>query len=320
MSDDTKIEWADDTVNPWWGCVAVSPACKHCYAESWAKRYGVGWGLRAKRRFRVDGALRDLARLSRRALKEGRERRVFIASMADVFEDRPDVAEARDVFLAGLRDLGPDCGLIPMLLTKRTSIMRQWAEVNGWPDWWWAGTTVEDQQRADERIPVLLGVPARVRFLSCEPMLGPVRIDLRARWDGGCRGGCLDGDLHLAPDGAERCRRCWHPLGGTPSPPIHWVIAGGESGPGARAMHPNWARSLRDGCRLADVPFFFKQWGEWAPVQLPWDADYEATAEPSGIPHWKDGGGVVAMLRVGKHEAGRLLDGVEHNGLPENWR
>jgi hypothetical protein len=184
-----------------------------------------------------------------------------------------------------------------------------------------AGDTVEDQARADLRIPALLSVPAAVRFLSCEPLLGPVRLH---EWTL-----------------AEHGRRL---IGAGPG--LHWVICGGESGPKARAMHPDWARSLRDQCAAAGVPFLFKQWGEWGASH-----EHMATGEPrfcvfENFDHWAnkastwmskgdlllDANGVVlhcgydirhgkapftALRKVGKPAAGRLLDGVEHNGYPE---
>lgn len=149
----------------------------------------------------------------------------------------------------------------------------------------WLGTSVEDQSTADARIPHLLRCPAAVRFLSCEPLLGPV--DLRAF------------QQHTVSSDAY-----------TVFTPFHWVIAGGESGPKARPMHPDWARGLRDQCQAAGVPFFFKQWGEWIgkrPEQL----------KPSGASKVHEWNGGVTAWKVGKRESGRLLYGVEHNGWPE---
>src|SRR3546814_855707 len=167
--------------------------------------------------------------------------------------------------------------------------MRQWPLPNVW-----LGVSVEDQKRADERIPYLLTTPAAVRLLSCEPLLGPVRI--RDHWL-----------IHHHPGDAA----------------IDWVIVGGESGPGARPMHPDWARSLRDQCAAAGVPFFFKQWGEWIPCHA------EGELAGTFLSRRSDGSNRLAshdkqlrlmdgveFRRVGKADAGRLLDGVEHNGMP----
>jgi len=165
----------------------------------------------------------------------------------------------------------------------------------------WLGTTVENQAEADRRIPHLLSVPAKVHFLSCEPLLGPVDLDC-VPWPPGWDRGVDD-----ISDGID-------PLGYMPGPRIGWVIAGGESGPNARPMHPDWARSLRDQCAAAGVPFFMKQWGEWAPTSPPeghWHGR-AAEADPKRF-LWADGSWSRA---IGKARAGRLLDGVEHNGMP----
>lgn len=156
----------------------------------------------------------------------------------------------------------------------------------------WLGTTVEDQARADERIPLLLSLPAKVRFLSCEPLLGAVNIsEIRDS----------EGFEYMPLVGAEK-----------PEPRIHWVICGGESGPKARPMHPDWARSLRDQCAQADTPFFFKQWGEFAPCPIGDGPDLVTDAVfKKGPGH--DG----AVWQVGKAKAGRVLDGEEHNGFPK---
>ena len=228
MGLDSAISWCHDTVNPWWGCTHVSPGCAHCFAETWARRTGLSWGPTAERRIRVDAALRDLRASARKATRTGERRRVFIASMCDVFEDRPDLAAPRDAFLSGLADLGPDAGIDPLILTKRPDRMVRWARDHGWPQWWWPGTTVEDQPRADERIPHLLQVPARVRFLSIEPLLD---------W------------LDLAPSGF------------LDDPERGWAIIGGESGPGARPMDTAWASYLLGQCQANGVAVWVKQLG-----------------------------------------------------------
>lgn len=326
MSENTKIEWCDHTFNPWWGCEKISPACAHCYAEGFAKRTGNAvWGKLAPRRFFGEKHWEEPLKWNAAAEKAGTRPRVFCASMADVFEEREDLV----VPLARLMDLiRRTPNLDWLLLTKRPG--NWWARLfgegeegegtvleffrrlgrsgmpgtRGWEmlewlaDWAqnrpphnvWIGTTVEDQTRADERIPELLRIPARVRFLSCEPLLGPVDLS----------GARL---VHLATPFA-------HP-GMHQTPLIDWVIAGGESGPQARPMHPDWARSLRDQCTAAGVPFFFKQWGEWVPAgQLP-------TVAPADHPlfqgkvEFRDG-----HYRIGKKHAGRKLDGREHNEFP----
>jgi protein gp37 len=329
---DSRIEWCDDTVNPWWGCEKVSPACRFCYAEALDARNlhgdGFHWGSGAPRRFRVEKALHELERSIRRATREDRVRRVFVASMADVFEDRADVADARLAFLTGARglaeswratrDLAADAlGYGPqdpdgpppirlLLLTKRPHVMAAWAARHGWEPWWWAGTTVEDQERAAERIPHLFEVPARVRFLSCEPLLERVVLGDAL---GGCR--CAVEMMEGAGQHAVGCPAT--------KPRVDWVIAGGESGASARPAHPDWFRSLREECRAADVPFFFKQWGAWSPQPLPWDVDEVAAAGPSGFAPWKDksSGENMAVLRMGRRASGRFLDGQRWDQVPE---
>lgn len=188
----------------------------------------------------------------------------------------------------------------------------------------WLGVSVEDQKRADERIPDLLATPAAVRFLSCEPLLGP--LSLEESWHGEnalsseCWGEC--GWCEAGHPPLYNCQRGrqeggnWfdHPKGRSG---LDWVICGGESGPGARPMHPDWARSLRDQCASAGVPFFFKQWGDWAPHYY---GDRCVTHEGRNLPNIEpagfNGDGTARITRLGKKRAGRLLDGVEHNGMP----
>lgn len=278
MAANTKIEWAHDTFNPWTGCAKVSPACQHCYAEGFARFPHIGtWGASGARMRTSDANWKKPLAWDRQAKAAGTRRRVFCASLADVFEDRADLDPMRaDLW----RLIKQTPSLDWLLLTKRPARMASWAAEHGWPENAWAGTTVEDQRRADERIPALLQVPARVRFLSMEPLLGPVDLS-------------------------------GYTMGGVPAVPLHWVIAGGESGPNARPMHPKWVRSLRDQCIQADVPFHFKQWGEWAPDCLCGKSGVcRTTPRPAGTCP----GGV--MFRCGKHRAGRLLDGRAWDEVP----
>jgi protein gp37 len=184
-----------------------------------------------------------------------------------------------------------------MLLTKRPESVRDkvpYAWHGGFPPNVWVGTSVEDQRRADERIPHLLRLPARVRFLSCEPLLGPVNlcsipIDDHTRAD-------VVGGAYIATGAVSGSQH-------TSAARIHWVIAGGESGPGSRPMHPTWIRSLRDQCLASGVPFFFKQWGQFAPP----------SEHSSGELTFEDG---QRMRSIGKQAAGRLLDEREWNEMP----
>lgn len=228
MSANSPIEWTHHTFNPWWGCTKVSPACTHCYAETqakWRHRLPI-WGQHTGRRFFGDNHWDGPLAWNKAAAKEGVRKRVFCASMADVFEGRADLEPWR-ARLWKLIEATP--WLDWLLLTKRpenVGAMVPWGA--SWPTNVWLGTTVENAEWAAKRIPALLQQPAAIRFLSCEPLLGP--IDL-SPW--------LD--------------------------EINWVIVGGESGHNARLMDPRWACALRDQCVAAGVNFFFKQWGDWVP-------------------------------------------------------
>ncbi|WP_437649296.1 DUF5131 family protein [Sorangium sp. So ce362] len=228
MSKDSAIEWTDHTFNPWWGCTKISPACAHCYAETWSKRLRLPiWGQHAERRFFGDAHWDEPLAWNEKAAREGQRRRVFCASMADVFEDRADLDPWR---ARQWKLIEATPWLDWLLLTKRpenVGAMVPWG--SNWPSNVWLGTTVENADWAAKRIPALLQHSAVIRFLSCEPLLGP--IDL-SPWMG----------------------------------EIDWVIVGGESGHGARPMRPVWARSLRDQCATAGVSFFFKQWGDIRPA------------------------------------------------------
>lgn len=272
MGANSKIEWTTHTFNPWWGCLKISEACKNCYAEAWAKRVGKQvWGLDAERRQFGDAHWREPLKWNTAAAGSLVRPRVFCASMADVFEDRDDLAASR-ARLWQLIEATPN--LDWLLLTKRPASVRRLAGWgSAWPENVWLGTTVELQKRADELLPLLAEIPARVRFISAEPLLGPLKL------------------------------KDW--LGNT----IDWVITGGESGPKARPASPEWFRDLLRQCMQENVPFHFKQWGDWVPgetVNLP-------AAKTVRIARASDG---TQMLRVGKKVAGRVLDGAEWDGLP----
>jgi protein gp37 len=276
MGEQTAIAWTDHTFNPWWGCERVSPGCQHCYAEAFAKRTGnLVWGKSADRRFFGDKHWAEPLKWDRQAAADGRPHLVFCASMADVFEDRPELVEHR-ARLWDLIDATPH--LIWQLLTKRPEnvlAMDGWGA--SWPANVWIGTTVEDQQRADERIPQLLQIPAPVRFLSCEPLLGAVDLrwwlsceHLSEEGEGDDRWRCMAcGALHRYVEdphgstyiGGDRYRRDQLEPGG-----IGWVICGGESGAGHRPLDIDHSRSLRDQCATAGVPYFFKQIGGHHPT------------------------------------------------------
>lgn len=321
MAERSAIEWTDSTFNPWVGCTKISPACDHCYAEGWAKRSGqVEWGNHDRRRTSVQNwnlPLRWQREAAAFEREYGRRRRVFCASLADVFDNQVPAEWRHDLWSLIERCWGMDW----LLLTKRPqNIEKMLPDAPTWENirrHVWLGTTVEDQDR-DRNILHLLRHDAAVRFVSYEPALGPLdlswamshRIELAGRY--------LERGM-FAP-GLETIRT------------LNWVIAGGESGPQARPSHPDWFRSLRDQCAAAGVPFLFKQWGEYHPAEAhdPEEMGCEATT-PAAIhrsgerefrPHAAAGligagvEGWKGMCRVGKKRAGRLLDRVEHNGFP----
>ena len=275
MAKDSSIEWTHHTFNPWWGCTKVSPGCKNCYAETFSRRIGQHiWGPSADRRFFGDAHWREPIKWNSEAARVGARRRVFCASMADVFERRPELAPLRQRLWQLITDTP---ALDWLLLTKRPEhVLRHVPWTGTWPDNVWAGVTAENQRWATKRIPLLLQLPAAVRFVSCEPLLGP--LDLTA-WIRGNRR-------------------------------IDWVIAGGESGHKARPMNPEWARALRDQCTAAGVPFHFKQWGHWRPD------DEKAASTNKRLAVEDSDGQVVTLVRMGKHAAGRDLDGLIWDEFP----
>lgn len=265
MGEGTKIEWAHHTFNPWIGCTKVSSACDHCYAERLATaRLGVGWGPHAERRRTAESTWRQPLAWDRKARRDGVRRRVFCASLADVFDNQVPPSWRHDLWSL----IATTSHLDWLLLTKRPQNV-----VHMLPTAWlmeprpniWLGTTVENQAEAERRIPHLLSVRAAVHFLSCEPLLGPLRLHDIAHRDHGetCAIDALRGRWYYPGCGSVSSQT----FGGKPR--IDWVICGGESGPGARPMHPDWARSLRDQCATVDVPFFMKQMSGPVKSRLP---------------------------------------------------
>lgn len=260
MGQDTKIEWAHDSWNPWIGCAKVSAGCKNCYAEHdtparVARAKGAElWGVNAERKIVSDATWKVPLRWDRRAAQAGERRRVFL-SQCDPFEDRPDLVDPRKR-LFDLIERTPS--LDWLLLTKRpenASAFVPWIFGAPWPNVW-IGASVEDQANAEARIPWLLSCPAAVRFLSCEPLLGPidfVRVGYPhpfLRWHcRNCDARCISATCPVCGYATERVEA------------IDWVIVGGESGPNARPMAAEWLTSLRDQCLTAGVPIFIKQMG-----------------------------------------------------------
>lgn len=334
---ETKIEWADRVWNPVVGCTPVNEGCRNCYAKPIFERFHPGEKF---------SQVRCLEERLDQPLHWKKPARVFVNSMSDLFH--PDVPMR---FLAGVfntmaswrlvcKQQGcdhtqdgctEDPGHIFMILTKRPERMKSIItellprfvseifsgdsplslalETDEWPlKNVWMGVSVENQKAADERIPLLLETPAAMRFVSCEPLLGPVNLEPYLQY----------------PPFHEHYKMTW---GVEEAIGVDWVICGGESGPKARPMHPDWARGLRDQCQAAGVPFFFKQWGEWGSLEdhrgiewmfadpktgffaenYPGDTEFVCGGASSHGQH---------MVKVGKKSAGRLLNGREWNEFP----
>jgi protein gp37 len=315
MGADSKIEWTDHTFNPWTGCEKVSPACDHCYAEAWAKRTGHPERWQGERVRTSAANWSQPLKWNREAETAGVRRRVFCASLADVLDNK--VPEEWRTDLWALIKATPH--LDWLLLTKRIGNALNytpWLFAPPWPNVW-IGATVVNQVEADRDIPKLLNVPARVRFLSIEPMLGP--IDLTAIRDPSHFPDVLRKDVLRGRAYHEDDNDLW-----TEIPHIHWTIAGGESGAHARPLHIDWVRSLRDQCRAARVAFHYKQHGEWIDAEQlrPYESgqmpalNFEQAARlADGRPyqHQSDGSTVI---RVGKKLAGRTLDGRTWDEVP----
>lgn len=279
MAYNSEISWTNHTLNGWHGCTKVSAGCRNCYAETLSKRWGRKiWGPQAERMILSDANWKKPLTWDKQARAAGRQDRVFAFSMADVFEDRRDLDAPRQRFFQLVEDTP---NLMWLILTKRPELMNtltpeHWGQM-GWPDNTCAMTSVENQEQADIRIPYLLQVPAPYLALSMEPLLG--EVILRADY--------------LSE--------------------ISWVITGGESGHGARPMHPAWVRSIRDQCVQAGVAFHFKQHGEFvAPVDYSHDVGIrEIVGSPRFV--FPDG---QEVYRVGKKSAGRTLDGRTWDEMP----
>lgn len=346
MADGTKIEWTDATWNPITGCSVVSPGCTNCYAMALAGTRLKSHESRKDLTKEVNGKhvwtgqVRFNAEWLDQPLRWTKPRQIFVCAHGDLFaEGVPDEWLDRIFAVMALARQHTF-----QVLTKRPERMRAYIErfkpspamdgfvtrdgvhssdsPRGWPIFgnWplpnvWLGVSVEDQRRADERIPILLDTPAAIRWISAEPLLGPVMLTNIFDYTNEHATDALAGRRYFNPRDDE----------GSAVNRLNWVVAGGESGPNARPMHPDWARSLRDQCAAAQVPFLFKQWGEYAPRRAAEPAD-NVDARKALIVR-PDGGitsGLLAygsdawlMDKAGKRTAGRLLDGVEHNGFPE---
>lgn len=319
-SSNTSIEWTDKTWNPLRGCTRVSQGCTHCYAEKIAYRFSgpgqafEGLAKKVGNEARWTGKIMLVEKELETPLKWKTPQRIFVNSVSDLFHEGVPFDYIERVFETMVHPDGVKHTY--QILTKRPEralaffhyFAKKLADFNdGEPDedWlWrqphiWIGTSVEDQKTAVERIPFLTQIPAAIRFLSCEPLLGPLDLE----------------DLAWEVPGPE-----WSGNNKL----VDWIIAGGESGPGSRPAHPDWFRSLRDQCQEASIQFFFKQWGNWLPCEkipnsFKWksqDGNREdfigRDAEKEG---WQFFNG-VRIKNVGKKAAGRLLDGQTWDEFP----
>ncbi len=291
---DTKIEWADKVWNPVTGCSKVSEGCRNCYANRMAKRLAGRYGYPIDDPFHVT---MHPVRLGE-PLRWKKAQRVFVCSMGDLFHD-----DIPPIFIKLVFNTIERCPQHTFLiLTKRPRRAYEILAGNTMfclqdplPNLW-IGVSVEDQKTANERIPILLQVPAAKRFVSVEPMLGSVSLSSYL----------LVGEHACSPS----CDYTGHP-----APKLGWVICGGETGPAARPLHPDWVRNIRNQCVAAEVPFFFKHWGEWS-----WTYAGIPEKAKQEIVYSGYGDSCTKMWRVGKKIAGAELDGQIWREYPEDVR
>lgn len=305
MGEKTGITWTDHTFNPWWGCQKVSAACENCYALRDASRWGQAalWGPERGRRHFGDAHWHEPVAWDRRAARDGRRHRVFCGSMCDWLEvNRMDPQVDLERWRL-LRLIEQTMNLDWLMLTKRPEnlILVPWILPESyWPRNAWFGVTVENQDRCDALMPGILKSTKRtpVLFISAEPLLGPLHLDDGVNTYYTCKEQTVDGYCCESYDGSGD-----HHFRG-----VDWLIVGGESGPDARPMHPNWVRSLRDAAKASGIAFFFKSWGEWLP-------ESQVLIGTTGVPvhQWPDGSN---SYRVGRKAAGDLLDGVQWREFP----
>jgi protein gp37 len=331
VSDKSKIEWTNATWNPVTGCTKVSEGCRNCYAMTFAERFRGTPGHYFENGFDITPRHDKLDQ----PLRWQRPRKIFVNSMSDLFHPEVPFDFIDQVF--AVMALAPQHTF--QILTKRPERMleyfavdeKRWdkladiapyMEAHGWispedaaniappgstlPKWpsWplpnvWLGVSVENQKAADERIPLLLQTPAAVRFLSMEPLLGPV--DLKNIEHGFLNFDVVNGSFGGPDDSSQ-----W-----TGSDKIDWVIVGGESGRNARPMHPDWVRDIRDQCQASGVAFFFKQHGEWAQVH-----DLRDNEPAIKGKKWFTFDPDTSVCRIGKEAAGRMLDGRTWSEFP----
>ena len=322
---DSNIDWTDKVWNPVTGCTPVSEGCRNCYAHRMANRLKGRFGYLADEPFKVTSRSWRLGE----PLYWRKPKRIFVCSMGDLFHKDVSNAIISDVFHTA--EMAKRHTFL--ILTKRPKRMMHWQEIiksfyssphmkpKILPNVCF-GVSVEDQATADERIPLLLQTPAAKRIVSYEPAIGPVDFEKylpRVRFYDH-----VQGSSNVAQWECEKCNERWCSSGVLPCnkcKTLDQIIMGGETGPGARPLHPDWARSVRDQCEAADVPFFFKQWGAWisevpggfkGEPKLWMDFSGRIMFEADAL---KDGGSFIGFYRVKKKDAGHLIDRKEHREL-----
>jgi len=326
--DYSKIEWTTHTFNPWWGCIKISTGCENCYAELFDKRFGEGhWGPNSSRKIMSESYWKKPIQWNKAAKRAGIKAKVFCASMADIFEGHPDTIPHLSR-LFSIIEKTPN--LVWQLLTKRPQNIMKLV-----PEHWkvkfpsnvWIGASIENQYTADTRIWELIQVPASILFLSCEPLLGAINLEkIKSPEDPENQVGkytfsaLSSGGDHYDDENGDVVDGPYHRA-------IDWVIVGGESGNKARPMHPDWVRAIKDQCVGEEIPFFFKQWGQWHPFydrdkddpdwrNIPKESNKICRIDLTGQ-HGFHGERVVYFNKVGKQKSGSMIDNSIHHYFPE---
>ncbi len=330
-SSSHKIGWLNlpgykgETWNPIIGCSKVSAGCENCYAEKMAHRlvympftdyYAFVMSNNGEddpEKFKYiptwNGETYLVQSQLDKPLRWKKPRVIFVCSMGDLFHENTSFEEINAVFSV----MADNDQHIFIVLTKRPQRMisfYEWKQAEHGVPWQpsenvWMGITAENQKLANERIPKLLSVPAAVRFVSIEPMLGPVDLEHGFDYGDEIAMNFLNGDYITNPHQEEYSHS---------DEKLDWVIVGGESGHKARPMHPDWVRSVRDQCTKAGVPFFFKQWGKYLPHC---QAHVFERDHPKQFPSPHNPEKMNTYYKVGKSKSGNMLDGVRYENYPK---